>query len=207
MKKTALLILLLSLCFSLSAKRLGLTFDQQGKMVNPDDYLVHQALIDDEDGYANDAMWRLQEAAEYGNKHGQYYAGLLFLQQDDYVNGYAWLKLAGDGFMNNPNLLPAVVSTLQNRQQTQQAAQILSELKQRINFESAVAKRLQWFKRIKFGGTHLGGYIPIFWRTELRDGLIVRDFEVRRDIKNFLFNYRYQRGDVRLKELELQEKI
>ncbi|MGJ8664255.1 MAG: hypothetical protein ACSHWU_11410 [Marinicella sp.] len=205
--KWLLIVLILIDMSSVHAKRLGLTFDREGKMISPDDYLVHQALIDDEDGYFNDAMWRLKEAAEYGNKHGQYYAGLLYLQKDDYVNGYAWLKLAGDGFMNNPNLLPAVLATLEKRNLKQQADQELNQLKEQINFESSVAKRLQWFKRLKFAGTHIGGYIPILWRTELWDGLQAKGYELRRDINDYIFNYRYQRGDVRLKELELQEKI
>ena len=198
-----LLVLMLVAFGAAQCKRLGLTFDAQGKMISPDDYLVHQALKDDDDGYKNDAMWRLKEAAEYGNKHGQYYAGLLHLQQGDYANGYAWLKLSGDKFMNNANLLPAVNQTLQKRGLMKQANEKYATLSDQINFESSIAKRVGWFKKLKFGGTHIGGHIPIFWRTELRDGLIVQDFELRKEIKSFLYDYRYQRGDVRLTELKL----
>jgi hypothetical protein len=202
-KRWLLLLLVFAGLTTVQAKRLGLFFDVQGKMVSPDDYLVHQALKDDKDGYKNDAMWRLKEAAEYGNKHGQYYAGLLHLQQDDYVNGYAWLKLSGDQFMNNANLLPAISQTLSQRGLMQQANEKLAALKAQINFESSIAKRVGWFKKLKFGGTHIGGYIPVFWRTDLGDGMIVKDFDLRKDIKSFLYDYRYQRGDVRLTELKL----
>lgn len=204
MKNRCLLLILILIGFgSVQAKKLGLKFDSHGKMVSPDDYLVHQAMKDDEDGYKNDAMWRLKEAAEYGNKHGQYYAGLLHLQQDDYVNGYAWLKLSGDHFMNNAILLPAIRQTLKQQDLINQADDKLQTLRANINFESTLAKRVGWFKRLRFGGTHIGGYIPIFWRTELRDGLIVKDFDLRKDIKSFLFDYRYQQGDVRLTELKI----
>lgn len=190
-----------------SGKRLGLKFDDKGNMVGPDDYLVHQALIDDADGHKNDAMWRLQEAAEYGNKHGQYYAGLLYLQKDDYINGYAWLRLAGDDFMNTPQLLPAIRKTLKQRSQLGQADQALSGLKEQINFDTTLAKRMNWFKRIKFGGTKIGGHIPIGWKTLLNDNVIVEGPQLRQHMKTYLFDYRYQRGDVRLKELELESDL
>lgn len=208
MKHVLKMVILLGLVSSAaSAKRLGLKFDDGGNMVGPDDYLVHQALIDDADGHKNDAMWRLQEAAEYGNKHGQYYAGLLYLQKDDYINGYAWLKLAGDEFMNTPALLPAIEATLADRQQQQQAHKALNVLKEKINFDTTLNKRLNWFKRIKFGGSKIGGYIPITWKTLLNDGVIVEGPELRQHMKSYLFDYRYQRGDVRLKELELESDL
>ncbi len=204
MKNIGLIVILMWVGLgAVQGKRLGLFFDAQGKMISPDDYLVHQALKDDEDGYKNDAMWRLKEAAEYGNKHGQYYAGLLHLQQDDYINGYAWLKLSGEKFMNNASLLPVVSQTLKQRSLTNQAEEKFQALSASINFESSIAKRVEWFKRLKFAGSHIGGYIPVFWRTELRDGLIVKDFDLRKEIKSFLYDYRYQRGDVRLTELKL----
>ncbi len=202
-KRWVLVVLILISIGSVQAKRLGLFFDDSGKMISPDDYLVHQALVDDEDGYKNDAMWRFKEAAEYGNKHGQYYAGLLYLQKDDYVNGYAWLKLAGDQFMNNPKLLSAVTHQLEKQQLMDQADQSLKVLKSKINFESSIAKRVQWFKRLKFTGTHIGGYIPVFWQADIGQGFWVTGPDLRKDIKSFLYNYRYQRGDVRLSELKL----
>ncbi|TDR14645.1 hypothetical protein [Marinicella litoralis] len=204
MKHVGIWVLLFCLGLgSAQAKRLGLFFDTHGNMISPDDYLVHQALKDDEGGYKNDAMWRLQEAGEYGNKHGQYYAGLLYLQQGDYVNGYAWLKLAGEDFMNNSNLLPSVSQTLNSRGLMNTAKQTHHRLNEQINFESTIAKRVDWFKKLKFAGSHIGGYIPVFWRTEMRDGVVVKGFDLRQDIKSFLFDYRYQQGDVRLTELEL----
>lgn len=205
--KWLLVVLILAGFGSVQAKRLGLFFDSHGNMISPDDYLVHQALKDDDGGYKNDAMWRLKEAGEYGNKHGQYYAGLLHLQQDDYVNGYAWLKLSGDQFMNNANLLPSISQTLKSRGQMNKASEAFALLKEKINFESSIAKRIEWFKKLSFGGTHIGGYIPVFWRTEMRDGVIVKGFDLRKDVKSFLYDYRYQRGDVRLKEFELHDTL
>jgi len=205
MKKSLIWIATLVLISGVSTgKRLGLKFDDHGNMIGPDDYLVHQALKDDDDGYKNDAMWRLQEAAEYGNKHAQYYAGLLYLQKDDYINGYAWLKLSGDDFLNNPNLLPAVKLTLKERKQMQSAKQALNDLEDKINFDTTLAKRMNWYKRLKFGGSKIGGYIPVFWKTQLNDGVIVQSHDLRQDMKQYLFNYRYQQGNVRLKELELE---
>ena len=212
MNKFIVLIVLLCFLSVGSAKKLGLKFDIHGNLVGPDDYLVHKALIDDEEGYKNDAMWRFKEAAEYGNKHGQYYAGLLYLQKDDYINGYAWLKLAGDQFMNNANLLPGVTQELKKRQQLTQADEALKDLKQEINFESTIAKRINWFKRIKFGGSNIGGHIPLFWETRLYDGFSfngprIRGWQLRKEINTFLFEYRYQKGDVRLKEIKLAENM
>jgi hypothetical protein len=103
--------------------------------------------------------------------------------------------------------LPAITHTLKTRNQLNEADQALAGLKEKINFDTTLAKRMNWFKRIKFGGTKIGGHIPIGWKTLLNNNVIVQGPQLRRHMRTYLFDYRYQRGDVRLKELELESEL
>lgn len=182
------------------ARHLNVKFDDNGNMLNPDDYLILTALEADQGGYKNDAMWRLVDAAGYGNKHAQYFIGLLHLQKHDSVSGLAWLRLAGPGIGNNDHLM-AVLQNQLNQDQLNQAAQLLAELKQTYNPANAIKQRAAWKKRQKFGSL-IPGYISPFWSTTLANGRVVGAQELRRRIDHFIYDYPFDRGEVILRELE-----
>ena len=169
-------------------------------MLNPDDYLILTALEADKGGYKNDAMWRLRDAAGYGNKHAQYFIGLLHLQKNDSVTGLAWLKLAGPGIGNNDHLMAALHHQL-NPDQLLQADHLLAELKLSYNPEKAIKQRAAWKKRQKFGSL-IPGYISPFWSTTLANGRQVGAQELRQRIDAFIYDYRFDRAEVILKDLE-----
>ncbi|VAW46598.1 hypothetical protein MNBD_GAMMA02-1826 [hydrothermal vent metagenome] len=155
-------------------------------------------------GTSNDAKWRLKDAAEFGNKHAQYYIGLLHLQEQDQVTGYAWLKLAGKGISNNDHLMASLEEQL-SAAELNRANQQFELLKQTYNFQAAIERRAKWRKRLPFGGSHIKGYVPIGWKSQLMNGLMVFDFEVKRDLENFVFDYRYDEGEVTLKDFETED--
>ncbi|WP_223789598.1 hypothetical protein [Marinicella meishanensis] len=199
--KTMILVMMLGMFSLAQARHLNVKFDDHGKMINPDDYLVYTALEADKRGHKNDAMWRLIDAAEYGNKHAQYFIGLLHLQKDDQITGLAWLRLAGKGISNNDHLMATLPQQL-NAQQLTQVDQLLAELKQTYNFENAIAKRAEWKKSQSFGGSRIKGHIPMHWKAELPNGKVVFANEVKRRMESFIFEYRYDEGEVILKDLE-----
>lgn len=200
MKKMMLIVLLGFVGLS-QARHLHMKFDDHGKMINPDDYLVYTALEADKKGYKNDAMWRLIDAAEYGNKHAQYFIGLLHLQKEDPITGLAWLKLAGSGISNNDHLMASLSQQLSEQEMAQVNAQLL-ELQATYNFENAIAKRAEWKKQQVFGGTRIKGHVPMDWRAELPSGKWVYAHEVKEGMESFIFEYRYDQGEVILKDLE-----
>ncbi len=205
MNVKCLLLLLMSLLWgSAQAVRIGMKFDDRGRFVNPDDYLVYSALESEKGGYMNDAMWRFKDAAEFGNKHAQYYIGLMHMNQDDFVTGYAWLRLAGEGVANNDYLLPRVKFQL-NPQQLNDSDQLLLELKQQYNFLSAIKKRADWKKRLRIGGTRIRGHVPIGYRTIVGNNHVVFGPELKRGLEAFVFDYRYDEGEVNLTDFELEE--
>ena len=71
--KKMVIIVLLGMVSGSQARHLNIKFDAHGNFINPDDYLVYSALEADKKGHKNDAMWQLIDAAEYGNKHAQYF--------------------------------------------------------------------------------------------------------------------------------------
>lgn len=205
MKTKCLLLLIMSLLLvPAKAVRIGMKFDDKGRFVNPDDYLVYTALEAEKGGYLNDAMWRFKDAAAFGNKHAQYYIGLMHMNQDDFVTGYAWLQLAGEGVANNDYLLPRVKFQL-NPQQLIDSEQLLLELRQQYNFLNAIKKRADWKKRLRFGGTRIRGHIPHGYKTILANNVMVFGTEVRRELDQFVFDYRYDEGEVKLTDFELEE--
>jgi len=201
-KMTLLLGLLLMMNGSL-ARHLNIKFDANGNMINPDDYLVYTALEADKGGYKNDAMWRLIAAAEYGNKHAQYFIGLLHLQKDDPVTGLAWLQLAGPGISNNDHFMSVLQQQLGDQQLVAVATK-LTELKETYNFENAIKKREAWRKKQRLG-SRIPGYISAFWRTTLPNGRVVGPRHVRERLHAFVYEYRYEQGEVILKDFETVE--
>ena len=194
------LILLLIFCQAYGVE-IGLRFDRYGNFINPDDYLVMTALEADKNGYKNDARWRLMDAAEFGNKHAQHFIGLHFLQEEDYINGLAWLKLAGIDSADNNNLISTLEQQL-SHSDLKLSKEKLDELKQKYNFYTALERRAQWKKSLSFGGTRIKGHVPIGLKTYLPSGQIIYGNELKTSLNDFVFEYRYNQGEVILKDFK-----
>lgn len=199
-----MMILLCLLAENSQAVKIGMRYDEQGNFINPDDYLVFTALEADKGGYKNDAKWRLRDAAEFGNKHAQYFMGLLLLQEDDKINGLAWMKLAGQNIGNNNHLMAALEKQLTVEDLSLVDDQ-LQQLKLTYNFESAIERRARWKKSLSYGGTHIKGHVPIGWKAKLNNGKMIFANEVKHSLEAFVFEYRYDSGEVSLSDFEVIE--
>lgn len=158
MSKQKLFFLMMLMVGSVHSIEIGMKFDKDGNFINPDDYLVIKALEADKGGYKNDAKWRLKDAAEFGNKHAQYFIGL-------------------------------------------------NHLKEVYNYQSAIERRNKWKKSLSFGGTHVKGHVPMGWKTQLNNGKYVFSNEVKHNLEQFVFNYRYDQGEVILRDFQTQDVV
>ena len=205
MYKTFAYTCLLALSLS-SAQAAGLYWDEEGKLVMPDDRLLYQALKMDNEGYKGDAMRKLKESAEFGNNRAKFFVGLLYLQQDNYVDAYAWLKLAGDGTLHNDQLTPKVEQTLKDRNQLSEANDKLDELKQTYNGHASLMRRMKWKKSIQFTGSRIQGYIPPGFRTSGPNGGVVTGFDLNKLMDHYVFEYEDTEGLVKLQDIEVVEE-
>jgi len=206
MKKTTL-ILLLSLAFTSMAKtRVGLYFDDHGKLIPPDQILVARALKQDKDGYKELAMRYLKEAASFGNDQAKYFTGLLYIQQKDWVNGYAWLKLVHSGTGDIDSLRPKV-ETLISEEEKQRAEAIFENLKEQYSTLAGFEKRDAWRRSIRPTGSRIGGSKNMrSVSIQTGSGAIVQGRELEKMLDTFTYDYEFNPGQVNIGVLELIEE-
>lgn len=198
------LILLLLIGSSAQAVRLGMNFDAEGRLIGPDEYLLLTGLKAHHKNRDKDALWRFEEAAQFGNKHAMFYAGVLQLKAGDYITGYAWLMLAGEGIVNNDQLLPAVQVEMTPAMLTESTA-LLAKLKQQYNVQSAIDRRIKWKKSLTFTGSIIRGHVPVGYTMSLPHNKVLSAPELRERLDDFVFEYKYDLGHVKLGELDLIE--
>lgn len=184
----------------------GLHFDEQGNIIRPDEVFLGRGVKDDKAGYKASAMKNFKISASYGNAYAKYFLGLLYLQQNDYISGHAWLSLLDKEFKGADKvnrLLPKVTANL-SPEQAQKAKGLLAELKENYGEYAALLKREKWRKSHKYTGTHIRGHIPNFLKIEVGNGVTVTGTELKKQIETFVYEYEYQfrLGDVKLQETE-----
>ena len=206
MKKTTF-ILLLALAFASTAKtRVGLYFDDHGKLIPPDQILVARALKQDQDGYKELAMRYLKEAAAFGNDQAKYFTGLLYIQQKDWINGYAWLKLVHSGTGDIDTLRPKV-ETLISEEEKQQAEVIYTNLKEEYSTLAGFEKRDKWRRSIRPTGSRIGGSKNMrSVNITTGSGAIVQGNELEKMLDTFTYDYEFNPGQVNIGVLELIEE-
>lgn len=198
----------------------SLHFNQGGEVIKPDEYYVYKAVHDNEDGFKKSAIKNFQKAASYGNTFAVYYTGLLFLQEEDIINGYAWLSMVETrGFPHSDNTLD-LLNKLKSQLKPEElkAANIrLAELNKVYGATPAFARRKAWSKDFKLTGSHLKGYVPhrLQIQTDWSHGKITRmsanvvpihiEIAIRSFIYEYELDYRITYGDVKLGEFEVIE--
>ncbi|WP_395374283.1 hypothetical protein [Marinicella sp. W31] len=206
MKKT-ILILLLSLAFTSIAKtNIGLYFDEHGELIPPDQILVARALKQDQDGYKDLAMRYLKEAAAFGNDQAKYFTGLLYIQQKDWINGYAWLKLVHSGTGDIDTLRPKI-ETLISDDEKQQAELVFQGLKEEYSTIAGFEKRDKWRRSIRPTGSRIGGgknFRSVNITTG--SGAIVQGNQLEKMLDTFTYDYEFNPGQVNIGILELIEE-
>lgn len=199
----------------------SLHFNQAGEVIKPDEYYVYKAVHDNEDGFKNSALKNFQKAASYGNTFALYYTGLLYLQEEEYVKGYAWLKMVEtNNFPHADNTLDLLnkLNKQLNAEDIKSANSLLTELSKVYGAQPAFARRKAWSKNFKLTGSNIKGYVPhrLQIQTDLSHGKITRmntnvsPVHIERAIKTFVFeyelDYRISNGDVKLSDFEILEE-
>ena len=187
-----------------SANRNPVRFDANGQMILPDDYLIYQGLESAERGYNNDAMRQLKEASEFGNKDAQHMVGLLYLQNGNNIQGYSWLKLAGTKVGKAVHLISGLESQM-SEEDLLVAEQNLLEIEQEFGSKAAIKRRYKWKNSQRFVGSRIGGYVSPMADITLEDGNQVYGHTLKDSLEGFVFDYRYDRGEVILKDFDVIE--
>lgn len=209
MKKIFLLLLLVlngSVFSGTPGIKFGLHFDEKGRIIRPDEVFLGRGLSDEKAGFKDQAMKNFKESATYGNAYAKYFLGLLYLQKNDYLNGFAWLSLLDGEFKGADkvnSLLPRVKANL-SEEQLKRADSMIEELKETYGEYAGLMKREKWRKSHKYTGTHIKGHIPPFLTIDVGNGVTVSGQNIRKQIETFVYEYEYQfrLGEVNLKETE-----
>lgn len=205
----------------------SLHFNKAGDIIQPDEYYVYKAVHDNQDGFKQSALKNFQKAASYGNTFAVYYTGLLYLQVEDYVSGYAWLSMVETkGFPHADNTLD-LLHKLKNQlssENIESAKMLRDELEEVYGAEHAFERRLAWSRDFKLTGTHIRGHVPnrLKIQTDLSHkaevivngtanamGANVTGNRVRKAINSFVYeyelDYRITHGNVKLGDFDIIE--
>ena len=197
-----------------------LHLNQQGEVIKPDEYYVYKAIQDNANGFKKSAIKNFKKAASYGNTLATYYTGLLYLQQKDYINGYAWLSMIDNKDFPHADNVMDISNKIENSlgQEEMTAAKILrQQLIDIYGVEPTFARRLSWSKNFKLTGTNIKGHIPhrLSIITNFSMGQVsdmdanVKPVHLQRAIKNFVYeydlDYRLKQGNVNLLDFEVLE--
>ncbi len=199
--------------------RYGLHFNEDGRVIKPDEYYFHLAAEAEMDGLKVAARKNFQRVASYGNTYGFYYTALLYMQSNDYVKGHAWLSfIKSKQFEFYPKVtrLKAKLEKVLSTEQLQSAQQFKAKLDEVYGVQATFDRRKKWSKSFKLGGTHIRGHVPNFLSIQTRfvgDQVNTRGsgdvsaIQLRKTIRGFVYEYdmdlRIEAGEVILNDLEL----
>ena len=198
-----------------------LHFNQDGDVIAPDEYYVFQAIKNEKDGFKKMARQDFQRAASYGNTFGMFYTGLLYLQENDSIKGYAWLSMVDTDRFPFANRVIDLMQKLEvnlTKDEVEKANQFTEELKKYYGVSAGFNRRLKWSKDFKLTGSNIKGYIPnrLSIQTNFSHGTIgkmnanVSTMRLEKNLKQFVFeyemDYRLTEGEVKMGEMELIEK-
>lgn len=198
-----------------------LHFNQQGEVIEPDEYYFFHGVNDEADGFKNSARKQFQRAASYGNTFGFYYTGLLYLQEAQNIKGYAWLSMVDtQNFPYAANVKDLLFKLESGFDQNamQQAKDYITALDEYYGVEATFQRRLKWSKNFKLTGSHIKGHIPnsLSIQTDWTTSDSISKFNtnlsakvIENSIKSFVYEYdmdfRIREGNVNVKDIELIE--
>ena len=211
-KHTKLLIMtLLSCCASaVFAKDYGLHFDDQGKIIQPDQAYLSEGLKDEQDGYPEDAYKNFMKSAEFGNLYAMSLVGFYHLKNKELTKALAWFNLVDSDKIPNSQMIEQMKSNLEQvltEDELKASNKMQSELVETYGSYPTLVRRESWKNNLKFTGTHIKGHIPAFLTFNLNSGVSVSGFNVKKQVEQFIYNYEFDpnMGEVTLEEFEVVE--
>ena len=198
----------------ISVGNYGLHFNELGEVVKPDEYYTYLGAKDHYDGLNKSAINNFKRAASYGNTFAMHFVGLLYLQENDNVRGYAWLSLVptnkGPHAEKTSALLDKLNQTL-SPDELSQAEELKAKLLETYDVANTFERRLAWSKDFKLTGTHLKGRVPDHLRivTTQFGGGNASSETLKKSLNNFVYEYkldfRLQDGLVEQGEIKIQD--
>ena len=201
--------------------KFGLYFYKSGEMIKPDEYYFFEAIENTEKGLKESALKNFRKAASYGNTFGTYYTGLMYLQDENRMKGYAWLTMAnvkGFIFKDKIDELLWKLDNQMSEGELNQAKQYNEELNSVYGVKATFERRLKWSRNFRLAGTRIKGHVPTGIQVQTdhfdqsKGGLInpkVTSLYMKKQIKEFVYeypmDYRLEHGNVILNEFKLIE--
>ncbi len=220
MKK--IIFMVMTLLFSVMAlARDSATFNGNGDLIPPD--LVHltKGLDHEKKGYKQIAIKHFKRAAMYGNEHAKLFNGMLYMQDNKYIDAYAWLKVTDAEKINRTDkvekLLRVIVNSISEKD-LEMAIEKAAKFKHIYNPLSASTHRQNWVNglthtgsRIRGNNTTSGKKIFVNARIEERQinemmvaGTYVNQSTFEQSLQDFVYQYNYDlpTSNVKLNEVE-----
>ncbi|TDR18355.1 hypothetical protein [Marinicella litoralis] len=223
MKNRMTVMIGLLLGFGVAVAAEGIHFDQHGKIIAPDQKYLAKGIDAQALGYENDAMHYLKKSARYGNSYSQAVMGLMYLKKNEYTHALAWFKLIDLKMIANHEMLLGMMQKIETKlspAEIDSANQILAELQQSYGKEAVLAHRINWQKKLSFGGSHIKGHVPNGLKIHVSggvepgsgnnfklmgSGMTVNSYNLKKQLNEFVYEYdlKFINGEVKLKDFEV----
>ncbi len=239
MNKSIGIILIMVLCCQVShAKtkgndfvvgKYGLHFDMDGKIIKPDEYYLVRASENINKGFNESALKNFRKAASYGNTLGAYYSGLLYLQDNDAIRGYAWLNIANAKGFEFKDKITDLLWKLEQQMSDMElgnAKGFLQKLDKVYGVEPTLKRRLKWTRGFKLTGSNVSGNVTrgTKIRTDMSAGsgglvnfhettktnTLIDNMNKKEELSSFVYHYkndfRLTEGEVNVRDIELSKE-
>ncbi len=220
MKK--IIFVVVTLLFSVFAlARDSATFNANGDLIPPDLMHLTKGLDHEKKGYKKIAIKHFKKAAMYGNEHAKFFNGLLHMQDNNYVDAYAWLKVTDAEKINRVDKIDKLLQAIENSISaddlsvaTDKAAKyqhIYNPLSASIHRQNWVNSFTHTGSRISGNNTTSGKKIFVNARIEERQinemmvaGTYVNQSTFEQSLQDFVYQYNYDlpTSTVKLNEVE-----
>jgi TPR repeat protein len=189
---------------------MGLHLDAQRNLIQPDKYLLSQAVKSYQAGGNQTALSYFKKSSSLGNAMAQRYVGLMYVNglgvNKDYVTGYAWLKLAAhDNTQKNKDLRDQVYKLLTELQK-EQSVNVYDTINNQYGEIAALTRRDRWVRKqkMKMTGSRTGSLVfaPLSFDTPHGNGIYN---QIKSYVEDYNFGY-ITSGDIIPKNEETLEK-
>ncbi len=192
-----------------SVINMGLHLDNQRNLIQPDKFLLGQAIKSYRAGGNQNALTFFKKSSALGNALAQRYVGLMYVNglgtQKDYIMGYAWLRLAAhDKSQKNKNLRDQVYKLLTPIQK-KQAEIAYKNINDEYGELAALTRRDRWVRKqkMKMTGSRTGSlaFAPISFDTPHGNGIYN---QIKSYVEDYNFGY-VSSGEIIPKEEQSKE--
>ena len=134
------------------AKKSSVEFDRESDLIPPDILYLRKGLEAQEDGFRDSAMRYFKKSAAFGNNDAKYFVGMMNIQEKDWAEGYAWLKLVPAGTVEIDKTMPQIESLIKEGEKTS-GMKKYEKLVKKYNADAELKHREEWASNIEVTGT------------------------------------------------------